>query len=80
MFLRFYLCLGALSKCFHELYKEIISWEREKKRSKSPKGGKNLIAIRMKFFCWALSAGKLILLSKEIDWKIDTTAPLNIRS
>ena len=77
------LSLHRLHKHFYEFDKEILDGKRNKKWSRSLQKGKSLdrslIAPDIESLDWAL-AGKLVLFSSGIDWKVDVKAPSNIKS
>lgn len=78
LFSKFFLLLdlSALQKCLYKLGEEIICWKRKKKKSKSFRKYKSLIALGIGSLHWALGANKLILFFKKIDQKIDARVSL----
>ena len=89
MFLRLYLLLVPsldwLHKCLYKFCEEVLGgrnkrWSRSFRKGMSLRKSRSLIVAGIRFFCWALGAGKLILLSSRIGWRIVTRAPLSMRS
>ena len=76
--------LGCLYEHLHESGEEILSGERNKRWNRSLWKGKSLrrslIAFGVGSFCWALSTGKLVQISSEIDRSIDTRVPASTKS